>query len=38
MFDRDAPFNDLPPLPPAAEVETSAVLKKAVSASRAWPS
>ena len=35
MFDRNAPFNDLPPLPPAAEVETAAVLKKAIAASRA---
>jgi prophage maintenance system killer protein len=35
MFDRDAPFNELPPLPPAAEVETAAVLKKAIAASRA---
>lgn len=35
MFNRNLPFNDLPPLPPAAEVETAAVLKKAISASRA---
>lgn len=35
MFDRNLPFNDLPPLPPASEVETPAVLKKAISASRA---
>ena len=35
MFDRSVPFNDLPPLPPAAEVETAAVLKKAITASRA---
>lgn len=35
MFDRNAPFNDLPALPPAAEVETAAVLKKAIAASRA---
>ena len=35
MFDRDRPHNDLPPLPPAAEVETTAILKKAISASRA---
>ena len=27
MFDRNQPFNDLPALPPAAEVETAAVLK-----------
>ncbi|MCM8596142.1 Fic family protein [Accumulibacter sp.] len=35
MFDRDTPFNDLPPLPPTTEVETPAVLKKAIAASRA---
>ena len=35
MFRRTAPFNDLPALPPTAEVETAAVLKKAISASRA---
>jgi Fic family protein len=35
MFDRNLPFNDLPPLPPAVEVETAAILKKAISASRA---
>ena len=35
MFSRTAPFNDLPALPPTAEVETAAVLKKAISASRA---
>lgn len=35
MFDRDHPFNDLPPLPPPGSVETPAVLKKAIGASRA---
>ena len=35
MYSRNAPFNDLPALPPAAEVETAAVLKKAIAASRA---
>ena len=35
MFDRSARFNDLPPLPPAAEVETAVILKKAITASRA---
>ena len=35
MCDRSAPFNDLPPLPCAAEVETVAILKKAITASRA---
>jgi hypothetical protein len=34
MFSRDQPVNDLPPLPPAAEVETSAVSKKAIAANR----
>ena len=29
------PYNDLPPLPPQAEVETQAVLKRAISAARA---
>ena len=31
----DKPFNDLPTLPPNAEVETKAILKKAISAGRA---
>lgn len=35
MFDRNRPYNDLPPLPPATAVETPAVLKKAITASRA---
>ena len=35
MYARDQPFNDLPALPPAAAVETAAVLKKAITASRA---
>lgn len=34
-FDPCKPYNDLPPLPPPIEVETKAVLRKAVSASRA---
>ena len=34
-FDPTQPFNGLPALPPAAEVETAVVLKKAISASRA---
>jgi Fic family protein len=33
-FNRNQPYNDLPPLPPAIEVETPAVLKKAIAASR----
>jgi Fic family protein len=35
MFDSSRPYNDLPPLPPPTEVETAAVLKKAIAASRA---
>lgn len=35
MFDRNTPFNDLPPLPPHAELESKAILKKAITASRA---
>ncbi|HQL09869.1 MAG TPA: Fic family protein [Lentisphaeria bacterium] len=34
-FDPRIPYNDLPPLPPCSDVETKAVLRKAVSASRA---
>jgi len=34
-FDRNRPRNDLPLLPPSAELETKAVLKKAISANRA---
>lgn len=33
-FDRARPFNDLPPLPPAANLESPAVLKKAIAAHR----
>lgn len=33
-MDRNHPFNDLPPLPPAIELETTAVLKKAIAANR----
>jgi Fic family protein len=33
-FDRNRPFNDLPPLPPAAELETPRILKKAIAAHR----
>jgi Fic family protein len=35
LFDRNQPFNSLPALPPAGDIETAAVLKKAISASRA---
>lgn len=34
-FDPHKPYNELPPLPPPVDVETKAVLRKAVSASRA---
>ena len=34
-FDPDAPFNDLPLLPPKAELETKAVLRKAIAANKA---
>lgn len=33
-FDREQPFNDLPLLPPVAELETRAVLKRAIEANR----
>jgi cell filamentation protein, protein adenylyltransferase len=33
-FDPKVPYNDLPPLPPRAEIETKAVLKKVASAGR----
>lgn len=33
-FDRNHPYNDLPLLPPAAELETKAVLKQAIAANR----
>ena len=35
MIDRAIPYNNLPALPPAEDIETAAVLKKAISASRA---
>jgi len=35
VFFPDKPFNDLPLLPPKAEIETRAILKKAISAGRA---
>ena len=34
-FDRNRPYNDLPLLPPAVDVETKPVLRKAISAGRA---
>jgi Fic family protein len=33
-FNRKTPYNDLPPLPPKADVETKNILRKAVSAGR----
>ncbi len=33
-FDRSRPYNDLPLLPPAAEIESKAVLKQAITANR----
>jgi hypothetical protein len=35
QFDRNQPLNGLPALPPAADVETSAILRKTITASRA---
>ena len=34
-FDPDKPYNDLPLLPPKAELETKAVLRKAMVANKA---
>jgi hypothetical protein len=34
-FDPDKPYNDLPLLPPKADLETKAVLKKAIAANKA---
>lgn len=34
-FDRKIPYNDLPLLPPKVDIETKAILKKAISAGRA---
>lgn len=34
-FNPEIPFNDLPPLPPEMEIETTPVLKKTITASRA---
>ena len=35
MFDKERPYNDLPILPPNAELETKEILKKAIDANRA---
>ncbi len=37
-FDRRVPYNDLPPLPPAIDLESKTILKKCVSAHRALAS
>jgi hypothetical protein len=34
-FDPDKPYNDLPLLPPKVELETKAVLRKAIGANKA---
>lgn len=34
-FDRNTPYNELPPLPPNAEIETKNILRKTISAGRA---
>ncbi|WP_054032025.1 Fic family protein [Desulfatitalea tepidiphila] len=34
VFDRDKPFNDLPLLPPDVDLESKAILKKAIAANR----
>ncbi len=34
-FNRKTPYNDLPPLPPKADIETKSILRKTVSAGRA---
>ncbi len=34
-YDRNVPYNDLPELPPRADVETSAILKMAIRANKA---
>lgn len=34
-FDREKPFNDLPLLPPSADIETKSILRKTISAGRA---
>ena len=34
-FDRQIPYNDLPPLPPKVDIETKSILRKTISAGRA---
>ena len=36
IWQADKPYNQLPPLPPAAELETRAVLKRCIEARRPW--
>ena len=35
MFDANKPYNDLPLLPPKAELETKPILRKAIAANKA---
>jgi hypothetical protein len=35
LFDPDTPYNDLPLLPRKAEIETKAILRKAIGANKA---
>jgi Fic family protein len=35
VFDSNIPYNDLPPLPPSVDIETKAILKKAIHANKA---
>lgn len=34
MFDKDKPYNDLPPLPPSTEIENTEILKTAIGANK----
>jgi len=34
-LESDKPYNDFPPLPPKAELDTKAVLRKAIAANKA---
>ncbi len=34
-FNSNIPYNDLPPLPPSIDIETKAILKKAINANKA---
>lgn len=37
MFNPDLPYNDLPRLPPKADIETKAILKACIDAKASWP-